>query len=212
MKKYKKYVILVFLTMGSQALFYFLIKSFLNDFNVIDSFIKIPLIKEFIYFYSSWYPFIILNTFLIYKKDDKIFNYVIISMLIGTFLSHITFIIYPSIIVRPTIVVNNFTDWLLDFTYRTDSPAVNCLPSMHAVYCFITSFHILKCKNLKLKFKILIVTYSMLIVASTVFIKQHVVEDLILAFIYSMIAIVFVHLNKERINQLFNKIAKKINF
>lgn len=211
MKKYKKYLILIIITMGSQALMYFLIKTFLSNYHTINSFIEVPLIKPFIYFYTTWYPFIVLNTFLIYKSDDSLFNRLIISMLIGAILSHITFLIYPSMVVRPTIEVHNFTDWVLDITYKTDSPAVNCLPSMHTVYCLITSYYISKCKNIKIKHRIAIITYSMLIVLSTVFIKQHIVEDLLLALAYSVLAIFIVYLNREIITKAFNKLSKVLN-
>lgn len=133
MKKYEKYLITIIITMGSQALIYFLIKNFINDYNIINSFIDIPLVKPFVYFYDSWYPFIILSTFLVYKYDRINFKYLIASMILSTFIAHVTFIIYPSMVIRPTIEVNNLTDWLLDFTYKTDTPAVNCLPSVHAI-------------------------------------------------------------------------------
>ena len=201
MKKYRSYLILIIFTMGTQALLYYLIKFFYNDYHIINSFIKIPLVKPFIYFYDSWYPFIILNSFLVYRYDRNLFKYLIVAMLTSAFLAQLTFIIYPSEIVRPSIEVKTITDWLIDFTYKSDNPPVNCLPSMHCVYCFLTSFYIFKCKNLKYRY--LLIGYSFLIVLSTVFIKQHVIEDIILAFIYVVIAIIMVNLNKERIINIF---------
>lgn len=206
MKKYKDYLILIIFTMGTQALIYFLIKTFQSDFHIITSFINVPLVKQFVYFYDSWYPFIILNTFLIFKYNRKSFYYLIVTMLITAFISQLTFIIYPSMIIRPDIVVNNLTDKLLDFTYKTDTPAVNCLPSMHCIYCFITSYYIVRYKNIKNKYKSLIVIYSLLIVLSTLFIKQHIIEDVILSIIYTTISILIVHFNKDKIIRLFNKL------
>ena len=205
MKKYKYYLKLVAFTMISQALIYFLIKLFINDYNIINTFINIPIIKPFVYIYNLWYPFIIINTFLIYKYDKKIFNYLIVTMLIGAFLSHLTFIIYPTMIVRPTIEIKNITDWILNITYKSDTPAVNCLPSMHCVYCFVTSFYILKCKSLNKKTKIIIIIFSLLIVLSTLFIKQHIIEDILLALMYATISIILVCFNKNKINKLFVK-------
>ena len=206
MKKYKEYLILIIFTMGTQAAVYFLIKIFIHDYHIINSFINFPIVKPFVYFYDIWYPFIILNTFLIYLYNKKIFKYLIVTMLLGALLSHITFVIYPSMIIRPDIIVNNITDWILDFTYRTDTPAVNCLPSMHCVYCFVTSFYILKCNKINIKYRSLIVTISMLIVLSTLLIKQHIIEDVILSLIYTTIVIIFVYLNRKNIDKLFKKI------
>ncbi len=207
MKKYKNYLILVIFTMGIQALMYFSIKFIITNYNMINSVIKsVPLIKHFVLFYDLWYPFIIINTFIVYKYDKKLFNFLIVTMLIGAFMSHVTFIIYPTMLERPTIEVKNIIDWILDFTYKTDTPAVNCLPSMHCVYCFITSYYILKIENMNPKIKLSIVTFSILIVLSTIFIKQHIVEDVILALIYTIVAIIIVNCNKNLINKIFNKL------
>ena len=204
MKKYKDYLILIIFTMGTQALIYYGTKVFTSNYHIISSVADIPLIKPFIYFYGSWYPFILLCTFLVYLHDKKLFKSLIATMLIAAFLAQLTFIIYPSEIVRPSIEVKNITDWLIDFTYRSDDPPVNCLPSMHCIYCFITSFYILKCKNLKYRYPIII--YSFLIVISTVLVKQHIIEDIFLAFIYTITTIIIVKINEEKIAKLFNKL------
>ena len=201
MKKYKKYILVVVLVMGMQGLSYFLIKNFINDYHIINSFIDIPLIKSFVYFYDLWYPFIVLNTFIIYKYDRKLFSMLIATMLIATVMAHITFIIYPSMVLRPDINVTGLTSWILDFTYKTDTPAINCLPSMHCIYCFVTSYYIIKCKNMSIKKRIPIVIFSALIVLSTLFIKQHILEDVILAFIYVTIAIIIVRLLRNKITK-----------
>ena len=206
MKKYYDYLKLIIFTMGSQALIYFIIKNFISDYNIINSFVNVPLIKPFVLVYDSWYPFIVMNTFLIYRSDKKIFNYLIVTMLGGAILSQITFVAYPTVVLRPNIEVKNAIDWLLDFTYKSDTPAVNCLPSMHCVYCFVTSYYILKCSNLKKRVKTPIIIFAILIVLSTVFIKQHIIEDVILAFIYTSIVITLVHFNKNNIDKLFNKL------
>ncbi len=206
MKKYKKYFILIIFVMGSQALLYYLTKHFSSGYHIINSIVDIPLVKSFVYVYDSWYPFIILTTFLIYKYDNKIFKYLIMTMLIGALLSQITFIIYPSMIIRPTVEVKNITDWLLNFTYQSDNPPLNCLPSMHCVYCFITAFYIAKSRNINSKCKVLIIMYSLVIVLSTLFIKQHVIEDVLLAFVYTIISLLIVFFSKEKIAKLFSKI------
>ena len=117
-------------------------------------------------------------------------------------MAHITFIIYPSEVLRPSIEVHNITDFILDFTYKTDTPAVNCLPSVHCLYCFNLIFYIIKCNNLKNKFKLPIVTYLILIILSTLFIYQHVIEDVVLALIYSVIAIVITHKFNDKLKDL----------
>ena len=125
----------------------------------------------------------------------------IATMVISTIMAHITFIIYPSMVLRPDINVTGLTSWILDFTYKTDTPAINCLPSMHCIYCFVTSYYIIKCKNMNIKKRIPIVIFSALIVLSTLFVKQHILEDVILAFIYVTIAVIVVHLLRNKITK-----------
>ena len=169
-----------------------------------DSIIDVPLVKPFIYFYSAWYPFILINTFIIYLYDKGFFKCLIATMLISAFFAQITFIVYPTEVIRPTIEVHNLTDWLLNFNYTGDNPPVNCLPSMHCVYCFVVSFYIYKCK--KLKYRYWLILFSLLIVVSTLFVKQHIVEDIILSFIYTAITLIIVNLNKEKILNIFEKL------
>ena len=108
----------------------------------------------------------------------------------------ITFFIYPTEVIRPEIVVNDFTTWFIDFTYKSDMPAVNCLPSLHCILTFICIFYVLVSKNIKWYKKLILFIISILIVLSTVYVKQHIVEDIILAFIYSVIGIFIIYKNR----------------
>ncbi len=211
MKKYKDYIILLIITMGLQSVIYDLVKAFEVNFYVMETMVELPFIKQFVYFYDIWYPFIILNTFLVYKYNKKDFKNLILVMLLTGFVAQITFIVYPTMVLRPEITVNSLADWIVSITYKLDTPAVNCLPSMHCVYCFATSFFILRSKNLKPKYRALIVTISMLIVLSTMFIRQHVIEDALLALLYTTLVTIIVLVNKglvEKINTKFNKIIR----
>lgn len=208
MKKYKDFIISIAVVMLTQATVYFLIKSFLNDYHLMTSFVQIPFISHFVYFYDSWYPFILLSAFIIYKHDKKTYLTLIITMMITALAAHITFLIYPSMITRPEIEVKNLSDWAVYMTYKTDTP-VNCLPSVHCLYCFVVSYYVIVCKNFKTKYKVLMVIYALLIVSSTLFITQHIAEDVILAFIYVLILTPVAYLIKNRIKDF--KIFKSFN-
>ena len=209
MKKYKNFITLTTLILSIQSLLYFSTKLLINNYNIINSFIEFPLIKIFVYPYNLWYPFIILNMFIIYKYDKNKFGSLITTMLITTIMANITFIIYPSMMIRPNIEITNLTTWLLDYTYKIDTPAVNCLPSMHCMFCFVTNYYIINSKNININKKILITISSSIIVLSTLFIKQHIIEDAILALIYTTLAIIITYINKNKIKKLFSKIIQK---
>ena len=175
MKKYKDFIISIAIVMGVQALVFFSVKLVLSDYNIMKSILSFNLIKEFVYIYDSWYPFIILSAFIIFKHDKENYFNLLLTMVLAAFLAHITFLIYPTMVTRPNIEVKSITDFILDITYKTDTPAANCLPSVHCIYCFIIMFYTLICKNLKPIYKIIINLYSILIVLSTLFIIQHII-------------------------------------
>ena len=67
---YLKTIILIFV---SNAIIYFGIKLFINNYNLVNIPLddKIPFIKEFIYIYMIWYPFLIFNYYIIYKSNKE---------------------------------------------------------------------------------------------------------------------------------------------
>ena len=89
---------------------------------------------------------------------------------------------------RPVIPNTDFiTDLVIKLTFLYDSPPLNCFPSIHCLFCFqvIYGFTFSKVKN---KTKILIILFSILIIFSTLFIKQHYIFDVISALLVMLIS------------------------
>lgn len=202
-KEFIKSILIVLIT---EAFLYFIIKNFIHDYNTISTLkFEFPLIKEFVYIYNSWYPFVFITAFIIYKKDKNLYKKFIFTMIIGVLMSHITFLIYPTIVIRPEIEVKTLTDLVLYLTYYFDSPAVNCLPSIHCLLCFISIYYVSLNKNLKTKIKLPIIIYFILIILSTLFTKQHLLIDALLALVYTIISIILVHI-------FFPKLKRALKF
>ncbi len=178
-------IFLVVFILGLQAFLYFVTKNFNSSFHLIGSSLddKIPFIKYFIYVYDSWYPFLAFVWVLLFYFDrDKCINFIVaglLSIIIGNFI----FLVYPTTVLRPDIVVNDFTSLVVSITYNADVP-VNCMPSMHCIFCFIPIFCLINSK-IKNRYKVPICIYFVLIIFSTLFVKQHVIIDVISAFIIS---------------------------
>ena len=204
MKKYKSFIKSICIVLIIQAFGYFIIKNFIHDYHLLNSFLNTPLIKGFVVIYDSWYPFVFASSLIVFIHDKDNYKKLIFTLIIASIMAHITFLIYPTIINRPNIEVKNIIDFILDITYKADSPAVNCLPSVHCLYCFIISFYITSSKNLKSKYKILINVYLLLIVLSTLFTKQHIIEDVILALIYTIIVIPIVFKTNDKLKKILN--------
>ncbi len=207
MKKFLKenysYIKSIIITLLLQVLIYFTLNIILKNHIILKTSFNIPLIKWMIFIYNSWYPLVFYISYLIYKDNTNLYKKLIFTMILGFLMSHITFIIYPSSIIRNDIIVNNFIDFVIYVTYKFDNP-VNCLPSIHALVCYILIYYTLK-SNLSLKRKIILNIYLFLIILSTLFVHQHIPIDLLLALIYSLISII-------TIKKLYPKLKETLKF
>lgn len=182
----------VFLTL-SQVIIYFITKLFLNNEFVLNNLLddQIPFVPYFIYSYISWYILLFLVPMIYMKYDKKTLKKYTYTNFISVLVCGIIFIIFPTTINRPNIEVTSITTWLVNTIYYFDTPAVNCLPSIHSLICFIFILCNIKA-NIKTSYKCIIDILSVLIILSTLFIKQHVIYDVLSAFVVSSITYIIV--------------------
>lgn len=207
MKKINYKVILVIIGLILfESIFYFLSKlTFIEPYlltSSLDS--KLPLIPFFIYFYVFWYLMLFIVPYIIYLKKKELFLEYVTVFVFCVLVSTVIFFFFPTTIMRGNVEVNNFTNYLLNFIYLTDTPALNCLPSMHCAVCFGFMYYSLKI-NLKWYYKVIINVLSILIILSTLLIKQHVIWDALAALILVVGVIIVVKRFK-----LDNILKKKI--
>lgn len=203
MKNKKTYFLITVTAVIIQTLIYQLGKIFAtNNLNLIHSQLddKIPFLSIFVIFYIVWYFMLILVPLTIAKHDNENFNKYILCILINALLCAVIFIIYPSEIIRNEITNNTIFDKLVSLIYKFDNPTV-CLPSMHAAASFIFCYFSLT-KQIPKSKKITIIVLSILVILSTLFIKQHVLYDVLGALIVSLIAYI--------LSSIINKKYKKV--
>lgn len=186
--KNKEFLISIIFMMGFQALLYWSLKLLQADFHAfnhsIDS--KIPFVPQLIIIYNLFYPMVFIAFYNIFNHDKDTYYKGVIASIIGFIIADIVFIVYPTVIVRPDITnltidpINNFVLYL---TYKVDTPAINCLPSIHCLFCFQAIITSLMCRNYNNKPKIIIISILLLIATSTVLVKQHYFIDIIGALI-----------------------------
>jgi len=162
---------------------------------------KIPFIPQFIYFYVSWYAMLFLIPFLLYKKNFECFEKYIWSSSISIVISFFIYFFYPTSIVRGTITLNNITGLITQFIYAIDTPILNCFPSMHCLLSFFFIFYIINLKNTSFFIKMFVAVWSLLIVASTLFVKQHILADVISAFVFAVLIFVVVEILYKKKNK-----------
>lgn len=199
-KKNKFYLISTFTLLGINAAIYFFSKYLNTNFNLIGTTLdnKIPFIPEFIYIYMIWYPFLIISFYILYKYDKNQYLKLLIIAALSLLISYIIFIFYPTTINRP--LINNYNDitsFIVYTTFKADTP-VNCFPSCHCLLCFILLFNTVFNKKISLTKRTIITTFNILIIISTLLVKQHVIYDVIGAFIISLTVTILVNILQKK--------------
>ncbi|GAA0718762.1 phosphatase PAP2 family protein [Clostridium malenominatum] len=139
---------------------------------------NIPFLKEFIIPYIIWYPFIIFTLFYLCMKNLKTYYRTLFSIILGLLLCYVTYYVFQTTVPRPVLYGDDTFTKLTKVIYYFDKP-FNCFPSIHV----LTSYLMIKGINFEdnLLIKVFVYTVSSLIIISTLFVKQHVVLDLVSA-------------------------------
>lgn len=97
--------------------------------------------------------------------------------LVAKFICLVLFIFLPTQMTRPEITGNSFWDLCVSFIYWVDKP-INMLPSIHCLeswMCFRTAIHLPRKNGWYITAQGIL---TLLVFASTVFIKQHLLLDI----------------------------------
>ena len=162
----------------------------------------IPFKSIFIIPYVYWYLYIVIGFIFILVNSRKDYIRVFISFFIGMSVCYIAYYLYPTEITRPTIENSNILNYLVNIIYSIDRP-VNCFPSLHV----LTTYFIMRYTKYKDSKKMFYYTQivGILIIASTLFIKQHFIVDVISAILLVEIIIPFVKkIDDYKIEKLLN--------
>ena len=205
-KKEKKFVITICILFLGNGLLYWLLKLFQHDPVYIHYYLddKIPFWGWLVYIYNLFYPFCLLAFFLLYLKDKKTYFKGAIACTIGFLICDIIFLFIPTIMYRP--VTPNYdpiTNFLLKVTFFFDEPPLNCFPSLHCLFCFQVIYSYTK-SSCTIKRKTWIIIMSLLIIASTLFVKQHYIYDVIAALLVCIISNM-----AENIFGIYERLKKK---
>lgn len=139
--------------------------------------------------YVYWYVYIIVGFIIILIRSRQDYMRVFLSFFIGMFICYLIYYVYPTEISRPIVENNNILNGLVNIIYSADKP-VNCFPSLHV----LTTYFVIRYTKYKHSKKVFYYTQVMgvLIILSTVFIKQHFVLDIIGAIILCEVVMLFI--------------------
>ena len=141
----------------------------------IDS--KIPFVPFFVLFYVLCYPVWLLNWILVGREEKTLCYRFCKADLIAKLLCLVCFIVYPTIIERPSLIVNDFFTWGLNMIYTIDKP-VNCLPSIHIIANWMALRASFMMKRPPKIWRIICIVMMVFCALSIVLIKQHYLIDI----------------------------------
>ncbi len=183
--------------------FIYLEKTVTDEFHLIHIALddKIPFIEYFIVPYLLWFVFIAGFVFYFFLKDKQEFYQLTALLICGMTLFLIISTVYPNgLALRPTSFErDNLFVELCKTLWKTDT-ATNVFPSIHVYNSLAVAIAVVKSKHLKKHRWIQIgsVVLAILIVLSTMFLKQHSVVDVIGGFVTIAIFYPLVYCRKNR--------------
>ena len=183
-KKYKHGLIILAYAIVYLTLFRYLEQKPVRGFHVIDTVFDshIPFCEYFIVPYLLWFPYQVVTVlyFIFINKNKKEYYQLILNLMMGMTIFLIVSYIYPNVLhLRPSEFPreNVFTD-MVRWLYRTDTPT-NVLPSIHVFNSLAVHMSLTNCEALRehkgVRYGSLVLT--LLIILSTMFLKQHSVID-----------------------------------
>ena len=139
---------------------------------------SIPFLPFFILPYILWYGYIFCYLVYFCFKDTKVFLKTLILIVVAELICFVIYFFFQTTVPRPTLVGDNFLINLVHWIYKNDKP-VNCFPSIHVLTTFVIMLSSLHIKNKHLANTLFIHIAGTLIIISTLFVKQHVIFDMI---------------------------------
>lgn len=167
----------------------------------------IPFNEFFIIPYYSWFLFMAIGIGYFFFANQGECVRMGAALIIGMSVAIATYFIYPSGLVnfRPEFYErDNICVELVKMLHKVDTPT-NVLPSLHVYNTLVIEIAIFESKtfgNKKKLIRILAVIWGIAICASTVFLKQHSVWDVVAALV--LIAIIYPLTYKTRFFKKFN--------
>lgn len=140
---------------------------------------QIPLVPWFVYFYFLTFPLGLVTFFyLAYTNKRRLYD-LFLTLVISFAISGVIYFFWQTEMTKPVLEPTSFTNRFLLWTWGSTNP-INCFPSQH---CFMAIAMIIACitagKKMKLWFKIPTIFVAIMIILSTVFLKQHFLLDFV---------------------------------
>lgn len=153
---------------------------------------KIPFIPAFIVIYILSYVQWGLGFLTVGRESrDFCFRYIFAS-LVSRFICLIIFIVLPTAMTRPDVPGKDIFSWMTSFIYSVDTPD-NLFPSIHCVESTFFAYTVFRSRKVKPALKWINLFFTVSVYFAVLFVKQHLVLDVIAGIIITFIGIIIAH-------------------
>lgn len=139
---------------------------------------KLPFLPGFSWIYVLAFAQWVICYVWIVRDSKELCDYICRGELIAKLCCLVAFVVYPTTIVWPELTGNGVSTWLTGLVYSMDSPD-NLFPSIHCLESWVCFRGVARIKGAPKYAAPIVLVFSLLVFASTVFIKQHMVVDMV---------------------------------
>lgn len=137
-----------------------------------------PFLKIFVLPYSVWIFYIYVCLVYFFFKDAKVYYRSLATYVICALVCYMVYLVYQTTVPRPIVTGDDVFSQLMRYVYNRDQP-FNCFPSIHVFSCYLVMKALYKSSFKTVWNQTLIYGMSTLIILSTLFVKQHVIMDVV---------------------------------
>jgi len=180
------------------ALIYLIVAYILPEKLIVDGYAStaipfdghIPFLPQAVVFYVAWYPLMFLTGIRLLLKDGQGFKRYMFALSVCMTVSGVIYVLWPNgQDLRPDLSVpGNIFELVLSRLYEIDTNT-NVLPSLHVSCSAVAVFAVWETSGIRSgKTRAAVTILAVLVSASTVFVKQHAVLDLVTGALLGVIA------------------------
>lgn len=169
---------------------------------------QIPFLEIFVVPYVLWYAFIFLMFVYFCIYDRTIYYRTLLSFCAGMLVCYVIYFFFQTTVPRPELMSDGIFTKMVQYVYGADQP-FNCFPSIHVLSSYLMILGIRHSKLWTIKKDIIVSTISYSIILSTLFVKQHVVLDVVAGILLgSLLFKLFYYLEAETVSNFFKRMFK----
>ncbi|MED2973888.1 phosphatase PAP2 family protein [Fictibacillus sp. B-59209] len=143
---------------------------------------NIPFSAVFIIPYLLWTLYIYGILIYFYFKDKKTYFKTLFVYIAGLLVCYTVYSLFQTTVPRPLVAGSSFLESLVNRVYEMDAP-YNCFPSIHCFSSYLLVRVMRKAPFSTTWNRSMITYFSVIIIVSTLMVKQHVILDVFAAFL-----------------------------